>query len=350
MKNINWNKGLKQLKNIKMTDTEKDQIFKSVMNYPLPKQSPIKSNWVTYSQIFAFKKHKMAYYTVIASLIVILSGQGIVYASQDSLPGDILYPVKIKVLEPVRSALTLSTEAKAEYESNLATKRLEEAEKLASNNKLDKDTEKRISELVKNHTSALDNDLSRLNKSSKNKKEKVDDIVTNFQAGMNAHSQVLEEILGSNDYIENESEDDSISKTARDSGNKVRQNYRNDDHDLKKYKFKKESVESIINSTTKDIENIKDNRSKAKQNVIENTHKKLDQAKELLKNADDKNEKSDNENAYNDLLDSESSAKEANIFLNVGLKIEDHRNNNKEHNDDSKSESREVRSFLDNND
>lgn len=73
-----------------------------------------------------FNLFKVKYITVlIIVLAVILIGGGLAYASQSSLPGETLYPVKI-MSEEMRSALTLNPRAKAEYQTELAHERVEE--------------------------------------------------------------------------------------------------------------------------------------------------------------------------------------------------------------------------------
>lgn len=75
-------------------------------------------------------------------LIVLLGlGGGTSYAAEGSLPGDVLYPVKVSINEPVRAGLAFSTEAKAKVETDLAVRRLEEAESLVVGGKLDAKTE-----------------------------------------------------------------------------------------------------------------------------------------------------------------------------------------------------------------
>lgn len=61
--------------------------------------------------------------------LVILSGGGIAYASQDALPGETLYPVKT-LTEDVRSALTTDPVSKARLEISFAERRIAELQKL----------------------------------------------------------------------------------------------------------------------------------------------------------------------------------------------------------------------------
>lgn len=69
---------------------------------------------------------------VLLVLILSLSGSGaLAYAAEDTLPGDLLYPVKVRVTEPIVAALTFSPRAKVEVQTRFATRRLEEVERLA---------------------------------------------------------------------------------------------------------------------------------------------------------------------------------------------------------------------------
>lgn len=68
---------------------------------------------------------------VIGAMIVALlaGGGGTVYASQGSLPGDTLYPVKL-MTEDVQTTVAFDPEKKAEIETRFANRRLEEIQKL----------------------------------------------------------------------------------------------------------------------------------------------------------------------------------------------------------------------------
>ncbi len=63
--------------------------------------------------------------------IMVLIGGGVSFAAQRSLPGDILYPVKVGFNEKVVAAFKISPVAKVDYEVDLANRRLEEAARLA---------------------------------------------------------------------------------------------------------------------------------------------------------------------------------------------------------------------------
>ncbi len=69
-------------------------------------------------------------------LVLIVVGGGAAYAAEGALPGDLLYPVKVNINEPVRSALAFSDESKADVHAALAVRRMQEAETLAADGQL----------------------------------------------------------------------------------------------------------------------------------------------------------------------------------------------------------------------
>ncbi|MFA7309986.1 MAG: DUF5667 domain-containing protein [Candidatus Paceibacterota bacterium] len=68
--------------------------------------------------------------------LVFVVGIGTSYAAEGAMPGDILYPIKINVNETVRGSLAISQSAKADWNTRVMTRRLEEAETLAAEDRL----------------------------------------------------------------------------------------------------------------------------------------------------------------------------------------------------------------------
>src|SRR3989344_5959660 len=69
-------------------------------------------------------------------VLALLLGGGVTFGAERALPGDALYPVKIHINEQVRGFAIVTSEGRANWESNVASRRLEEAEKLAAQSKL----------------------------------------------------------------------------------------------------------------------------------------------------------------------------------------------------------------------
>ncbi|MDP2655919.1 MAG: DUF5667 domain-containing protein [bacterium] len=61
------------------------------------------------------------------------------FAATGSLPGDTLYPIKVKIIEPVRGLMAVSPRAKAEWQVSLAETRVEEVIQLATKEQLTSD-------------------------------------------------------------------------------------------------------------------------------------------------------------------------------------------------------------------
>lgn len=101
---------------------------------------------------------------LILALIVLLGGGTTSALAQNSLPGDILYPVKIHLNENVESMLALTTQGDAEVDAKQASRRLKEAEKLASEGKLNENLNKEIENSFLGEVNSLDKHLSELDK------------------------------------------------------------------------------------------------------------------------------------------------------------------------------------------
>lgn len=101
-------------------------------------------------------------------LLGVLSFGGISLATQDSLPGDFLYPLKVNVNEELEGLLTLNKEAKINFEAKRAARRLEEAEKLDSAGRLDEEIKYKIESDFEKHSDKVNKETrKRIEKSEK---------------------------------------------------------------------------------------------------------------------------------------------------------------------------------------
>ncbi|MEK7588245.1 MAG: hypothetical protein AAB438_00315 [Patescibacteria group bacterium] len=126
-----FNKGLKALKEVRLTDDAKNviktRIFSHMATYVPPTKSP-------------YFSHIHFSYKVFATAFVLLFSisVGTTYASFKSLPGDILYPLKTNFAEPAIKLTKFSKTAKEDFDLSLADTRIQEVETLIK--------EKRINE------------------------------------------------------------------------------------------------------------------------------------------------------------------------------------------------------------
>ncbi|MFA7000112.1 MAG: DUF5667 domain-containing protein [Candidatus Paceibacterota bacterium] len=219
-----------------MINSEKGLILSNILASSSQIAKPIKSTWIDFSFIMMLKRKQLVYYIIIP-LIIILSSGGVVFASVDSLPDSILYPLKVNVVEPIRGALTFSHKNKAKYEVNLATERLIEAETLASQGKLTKTNEKKLNDLLDSHTNSLDKTLDVIKKTEP--REQTDQIITDFSSEMNVHAEALNIIRNEKD---NNHEESPISKNAKINAENISDKSKNrEDHNFNEKDLKSEN-------------------------------------------------------------------------------------------------------------
>lgn len=82
--------------------------------------------------------------------------------AENTIPGDILYPVKVKFNEEVRSSLTFSPYQKVEWETVRLERRISEAQLLANAGLLTPEVEAQVAEAVKGHSDAAQKEIENI--------------------------------------------------------------------------------------------------------------------------------------------------------------------------------------------
>lgn len=310
---------IEEIKSIKMTDEEKSIMLKNILNtkFSQKTEKPIKSPYLKF-YFLNFKSNHLFSFAIIFGFIIIGTG-GVAVASHNSLPGNTLYAIKVKMIEPIGAAFILSPEKQAKYEINLATTRLVEAQALLSQGDLDEKKEKQLDVLLSAHTEAFNESLDKIRKSNPEKEDA--EFVTNFQAEMNARSRVIDLIKENN----KESNSD-FTKKARDNAAKVRDFKKNENknHTPEEYNKRKEAVQSLVDRASIEVKQTEPTNapvSPVQERIVEDRQKTLFQAKELLKQAEEAEQKGESQNAYSSLLDSESLIKEVDVLFKTELEL-----------------------------
>lgn len=172
MNEKDFNKGIDELKNIRLSSAEKEGILKKIF------ATPVESPYVKPSPFFAliFSQHTRVF--VAASLIFVISFGGVLYASDDALPGDVLYPVKTAMIEPMLNVVYSAPEKKLVWEEEKVERRIAEAEKLLEKDELSEDKLVELEEKIEKSSIAFVQAASRVasstatSSSSKIEKEK----------------------------------------------------------------------------------------------------------------------------------------------------------------------------------
>lgn len=156
-------------------------------------QERSKSYISTFAEILILKPliNKLQPMTIVL-IIALLVGGGTSFAAEGALPGDILYPIKVSINEEVRSFVAISDEAQAKWDARRAERRLEEAEKLAAEGRLNTETRADIESRFESHADAFEERTKKIE--SKQNTSASLEINSDFEASLKGHEQVLDKI------------------------------------------------------------------------------------------------------------------------------------------------------------
>lgn len=147
MKKENFDKGIQELRSLKLTVAEKEAMLENVLKTPIA--SPYGARVGVYAYVHRFSA------VIALCLIVVLTSGTLAFASERSLPGEKLYSIKVKVLEPLRGALAVTPNEELEWEGEKVVRRLVEAEKLADEDKLEEGEIEKLEQEIEKSSSAF---------------------------------------------------------------------------------------------------------------------------------------------------------------------------------------------------
>jgi hypothetical protein len=149
MKELNMQKGIDQVKKVSLTSEEKSRMLHNLSLYTTVHQ-PIPATHSLFA-FFNISLNKRLAFALASVMIAIIIGGSAVYASEGALPGDLLYPIKTKIVEPVRVALATTPVEKANVEADIGIERLKEAETLDQKGRLTPDIKNELDHKVKDN-------------------------------------------------------------------------------------------------------------------------------------------------------------------------------------------------------
>ena len=123
---------------ISLTNAERVQMRRTLHSYMemKPLRTSASAPVMTFGWLFTMRP-----VAAVLVLAVFVSSAGVSYASENALPGDVLYPIKIRVNEPVKGALAVSASAKTAWAMDVAGERVKEAATLAAEGRLNSKTQ-----------------------------------------------------------------------------------------------------------------------------------------------------------------------------------------------------------------
>jgi hypothetical protein len=162
----------KQSESISLRASEKRELLARINTYmeyhPLAEQTaPRRAHTQTgiASEPFTMIRISPLFLRGLVSAFVVVFVVGIPFFAENTVPGDILYPVKVQFNEELRSSLALSPYDKVAWETERLERRIAEARLLASEGKLTDEAQQQVAEAVKTHTDAAQREIAELRES-----------------------------------------------------------------------------------------------------------------------------------------------------------------------------------------
>jgi len=131
--------------------------------------------------------------TAIVGIILALSA-GVSFASEGSLPGDVLYSIKTGINEEVRGAFTFGTASDARWDARVAERRLEEAAKLSAEGTVKAETRAKLEADFKGASNRAQRRIEKLH--TEGKVQAAAEITGELAAMLHAHETALIKIEG----------------------------------------------------------------------------------------------------------------------------------------------------------
>lgn len=138
-----------------------------------------------YSIISIHNRMLQAAFGVFAILVFIV----VPTVAERAVPGDVLYPIKFRVNEELRSSLTFSATEKIEWETERLERRISEVRLLAQEGKLTEETQAQAVEAVKAHAQAAQGEIDKLRESDADAASMAE---VEFESALEVQSVVLE--------------------------------------------------------------------------------------------------------------------------------------------------------------
>src|SRR3989344_3358879 len=188
--NLNFEKFIKDSKSIKLKKEEKAESLNYLIN--IMSANPVRDGRLAGHRLWSnsFSQFKLTFIKpmpIIIILAILVSG-GTAFSANGTMPGDSLYPFKLVVNENVRGWVAFSDEARTSWEAHLSKLRLEEAEKLAVENKLDSEIEVSLEENFKKHSGNVRLGLQEIKSKDASKAFEIN---SDFQTSLKTHSGII---------------------------------------------------------------------------------------------------------------------------------------------------------------
>jgi hypothetical protein len=188
-----FKKGINDLRKLGPTSTEKDLMLSRISEATGIKEAEFKGKIPTYNELrWSFLFHGVPLASLLVLVLVFGSGAFIV-KSKGSIPGDVLYPIKTVVEEPLVGAVSSFSEvSKIQWEADKADRRLSEVEELTEKGKISTSTIDKAEEGFVKSAKAVDSMIQSKKTTDDSKtQEKKAEVRNNFEKKVEEHNKKL---------------------------------------------------------------------------------------------------------------------------------------------------------------
>ena len=274
-------------------------------------------------KLFGARSFSFKMPAVLGLIVILLSSGATALASQKSLPGETLYPVKL-LTEDIRLVVTLNSEAKIESRIALAKKRIEEIQTVISTVQPEQTTEKQalaLESALDNFNSQLETILSNTQKfKNKGDTDEAYEVATGLKISMDNYRKLIKEPQNKREI---EFEKNVISSINNFEG-RIKIEFDDIDNLEKenmKIKGDKNSAEGKINAAENAIKAVEKIINEREKNLNEQTillaKNKLIEAKNLLDGAKTDYQNGNYKKAFDGAKKSVKTASIANLLIKV---------------------------------
>lgn len=183
--NNQFEKFIRDLNGIRMSDDQKNEMRSNLESFT--------SNYELKTMRSPYQFAMMFRRPLAIALIVLLAMGSTKPASASALPGEILYPVKI-IHEEIEAATKTTPEKKANFKIEQTEKRIQEAIKLADDEKLDSKTQNQLAANIKTYTEDIAVEIKEIKQEDP---QKALEITADLKTTLKSNSGALKKITTS---------------------------------------------------------------------------------------------------------------------------------------------------------
>jgi hypothetical protein len=293
---------------------------------------------------------------VVSLALILLVGAGTAFAAEGSLPGDLLYPIKVSVNEKVLTGIALSPKARAITEARLLERRLEEAAELGAKGEFSPEASVELARRFDEGAERLADTLEKLE--AEGKLQSVEPVLERLSIGVDARAEVLGRVAREEEEEEEDTRSEGALATRAERVSKAAKRLRESLEEKLAAEARAdaamlEAAEKKIDSTEEKIERARSlrekNNERIRDDVARDVEEALERAKEQARDAREKLLSGDADSAYQKAIESRAEAEDARgrleveVRMNALLEKYDSRRDGSEREDDIGSPRKEAK-------